>query len=356
MDKNNIQNTIKKGVLRNKAYTLKPIDCPIKLNQNESPFDLPEKIKKEILDKLSKTKWNIYPDFTPQSLYKKVADYYNTLPENILIGNGSNEMIFTILAATVEKGKNVIISEPTFTVYKLISSNLNGNIKRIMLNDDFSFNVSKIKKECKKKGSITIISSPNNPTGTYLERKYIEEIVESSNGIVIVDEAYIHFGGESVIDLCNKYNNLIVLRTFSKAFGLAGLRIGVMISNKELILQLGKVKLPYNINIFTQITLNTILDNIDYLENNIQYIKEQREKLFSSLNKFSSIKVIPSATNFFCVKTEDSKFVFNELVNNGILVRDVSSYPMLSNCLRISIGKEEENNKLIESLSKIFNS
>ncbi|HOJ65114.1 MAG TPA: histidinol-phosphate transaminase [Spirochaetota bacterium] len=352
MDK--IYKTIKKGVLNNKAYTLKPINCPIKLNQNESPFDVPDQIKKDILDRLFKTKWNIYPDFTPQLLYKKVASYYNTTPENILIGNGSNEMIFTILAATVEKNKKVIIPEPTFTIYKLISSNLNGKIKSVMLNEDFSFNEEKIIRESSEKGSITIISSPNNPTGTYLKREYIEEIIKSSNGIVVVDEAYIHFGGESVIDLCDKYNNLIVLRTFSKAFGLAGLRIGVMISNKELILQLGKVKLPYNINIFTQITLNVILDNIEYIENNIKYIINQREILFNKMQNLPKIKVIPSSTNFLCIKTENSKFIFNELLKEGILVRDVSNYPMLDNCLRISVGNEYENNKLIEALLKIL--
>ncbi len=354
MNKKKIEYTLKKGVLKNKAYTLKPIDCPIKLNQNESPFDLLEDIKKEILERLLKTKWNIYPDFTPQTLYKKVADYYNLESENILIGNGSNEMIFTILAAIVEKGKKVIISEPTFTVYKLISSNLNGKIKSIMMNEDFSFNVEKIKKEAKSKGSITIISSPNNPTGTYLQKRYIEEIIQESNGIVVVDEAYIHFGGESVLDLCCKYNNLIVLRTFSKAFGLAGLRIGVMISNKELISHLSKVKLPYNINIFTQLTLSIILNNIEHIEKNIKYIIEQREVMFKRLQNFSKLKIIPSSTNFFCVKTEDAKLLFNELLKHGILVRDVSNYPMLNNYLRISIGNEYENNKLIEALSNIF--
>lgn len=349
-----IELSIKKGVLKNKAYTLTPIESPIKLNQNESPFDLSENIKKEILEKLLKMKWNIYPEFTPQKLYNKVADYYKLSPENILIGNGSNEMIFTILAATVEKNKKVIISEPTFTVYKLISSNFNGKIKSIMMNEDFSFNVEKIIKEASTKGSITIISSPNNPTGTYLQKKYIKQIIQKSNGIVVVDEAYIHFGGESVLDLVNSYDNLIILRTFSKAFGLAGLRIGLMISNKKLISHLSKVKLPYNINIFNQICLTTILDNIEYIERNIKYIIEQREIMFKKLENFKKIKVIRSFTNFFCIKTEHSKDLFNKLLNYGILVRDISNYPMLNNYLRISIGNEYENNKLIEALTDIL--
>ncbi|HPO50539.1 MAG TPA: histidinol-phosphate transaminase, partial [Spirochaetota bacterium] len=275
--------------------------------------------------------------------------------DNVLIGNGSNEMIFTILAATLETGKKIVISTPTFAVYNLISSNLNADIKKIPLNEDFSFRIDEILRESKSPGSVTVLCSPNNPTGTSLSRNDIETIVKSSEGIVVIDEAYIHFGGETAIDLITKYDNIIILRTFSKAFGLAGLRIGFMISNKRLIKELSKVKLPYNLNIFTLITLSEIFNNMNIVEKNIEDILKEKKYLLEELSKLNSIKIIPSEANFFLVKFEDSNAVFSRLVKKGILIRDYGSYPMLENCLRISVGKREENDALINALKEILN-
>ena len=352
--KNIIEKTFKAGVINNKKYTLKPIECPIKLNQNESPYDLPEEIKDKIIGKLKTSRWNIYPDFTPEDIYKKVASYYGVTGKNILIGNGSNEMINTILTATLESGKKIIIPQPTFTVYKLIASNLNANIKEIFLKDDLTFDINKIIEESKTPGSVTIICTPNNPTGTFVKYDDLEKIIKSSGGIVVVDEAYIQFGGESVLSLINKYPNLIILRTFSKVFGLAGLRIGIMISNEEIITELSKVKLPYNLNVFSLITLDTVFDNIKIIDENLNLILKEKFILENELKSFNDIKVIPSATNFFLVNVKDSKWFFEKLLESGILVRDVSSYPMLKNCLRISVGNKKENEALINALRKIY--
>lgn len=346
--------TLKKGVLKNKKYTLKPIECPLKLNQNESPFDLPQSLRSKVLKKLAGQGWNIYPDFTPSEIYKKVARYYGLEEGNILIGNGSNEMIFTILASTLEKGKRFVVSEPTFTVYKLIASNLNADIRSIPLNDDFSFNTERILKEAKAAGSVTVLCSPNNPTGTALTFADIKKIVKASGGIVVVDEAYIQFGGETVLSLIKDYANLIVLRTLSKAFGLAGLRMGLMLSNKDLIIELSKVKLPYNLNIFTLAALDAVFETPKYMKENVAFILKERERVSKELAKFKELRVIPSSANFILVKPKDSKWLFDKLVGLGILVRDVSSYPMLKDHLRISIGDKKANDALIKALNKIF--
>jgi histidinol-phosphate aminotransferase len=354
MKSDKIIQTLKQGVLKNKKYSLKPIECPIKLNQNESPYDIPGKIKNKIIDKIKNKKWNIYPDFTPEDLYKKAAKYLKVKKENILIGNGSNEMIFTLFAATLETGKKVIIPEPTFTVYKLIASNLNADIKSVRLNSDFSFNINSIMQESCSPGSVTIISSPNSPTGTYVSRDNLKKIIDISGGIVIIDEAYIQFGGESVINLINKYPNLIILRTFSKVFGLAGLRIGIMIGNKNIISELSKVKLPYNLNIFNLTTLDIIFDNINIINNNLKMILDNKKYLKENLSIFKELSIIPSAANFFLVKVKNSKWLFEKLLKFGILVRDVAYYPMLDNCLRISVGDKSENLALINALKKIY--
>lgn len=351
---NKITSTIKQGVLNNDKYTLNPVECPIKLNQNESPFDIAPELKEKIIKKVNDTKWNIYPDFIPESIYKKVAKSYGVKSNNILLGNGSNEMIFTILTATMEKGKKVIIPEPTFTVYKLISTNLNAEVKAVYLNKDLTFNVDNIMAETQAVGSVTILCSPNNPTGSFIKHEDIKKIVLSSNGIVVVDEAYVQFGGESVLDLINKVPNLIVLRTFSKAFGLAGLRVGIMLSNEKIIAELSKVKLPYNLNIFSLAALDSIFDNFKYVDANVKCILKERELLKNELSKFKDIKIYDTSTNFLLIKTKNSQWLYNELLQKGILIRDVSSYPMLKDYLRISVGNFQQNKELIKALNKIF--
>lgn len=352
---NKAELTIKEGVFRNKEYTLKALDAPIKLNQNESPFDLPGELKKKILDRVEKSNWNIYPDFIPDELYGKAAAYYGITGDKILLGNGSNEMINTVITGVVEKGRKVVIPVPTFSVYKLLSANQNGSIVEIPLNDDFSFRTDDIASEAKSEGSLTVICSPNNPTGSIMSKKDIIKVIESSGGIVIVDEAYIQFGGESVIDLIDKYDNLIILRTLSKAVGLAGLRLGIMISNKFIISQLGKVKLPYNLDIFSLTALDVVFDNMTVFENTAAYLNNERDRVFNELKKNNKIKFMDSKANFFILKTENPDAVFDKLFNAGILVRNVSTYPSLQGCLRISIGSKEENDKLLDAFSKIFN-
>ncbi len=351
-----IFNTIKKGVIENKRYTLNPIDSPIKLNQNESPYDLPLYLKEKIANRLLESNWNIYPEFVPEWLYEKVASHYSLKKENILVGNGSNEMINTVLTSILEDGKTLIVPVPTFTVYSLISSNLNANIIKVPLKDDLSFDVDSILSAVSNnKNSVTVICSPNNPTGTVIKKEDIEKIVKTSSGIVVIDEAYGEFGGESVIDLIGKYNNLVVLKTLSKAFGLASLRMGFMLGNEQLIAEFAKVKLPYNVNIFSLITLDEIFSDLSFLSKNIERIKNEREFLREGLQKFSKIKLYDTAANFFLIKVDDSYALFSYLIFSGILVRDISSYPMLKNHLRITVGNRYENETLLKALDKFYN-
>ncbi|MCG8569485.1 MAG: histidinol-phosphate aminotransferase family protein, partial [Spirochaetes bacterium] len=244
------------------------------------------------------------------------------------------------------------------TVYQLIASNLNGKIKNIMLNKDLTYPAEKIAEQAAVKGSVTIICSPNNPTGSFMPLKDLELILEKSQGLVIVDEAYIHFGGETALHLIDKYPQLIILRTFSKAFGLAGLRIGMLISSEEVIDHLSKVKLPYNLDIFSILTLEHVFKNLSMIEKNIVEILKQRDWMAKELAALDYLQVYPTATNFFLIKIKESdggaKGLFQYLVDQDVLIRDVSSYPMLANHLRFSIGTGEQNRKLIESIKEYF--
>jgi len=349
-----INKMIKKGVINNKEYTLTPIETPIKLNQNESPFDIPYDMKKRILEKMAVSKWNIYPDFIPDNIYEKLAKYLGVDKENILIGNGSNEMIMTILASIVETGRRVVIPTPTFAVYSLLSSNFNGEIIKIPLKPDMRFDIGRIVEESKYEGSVTVLCSPNNPTGRAAAKDDLIKVIENSGGLVVVDEAYIHFGGETMIGDLGKYSNLIILRTFSKAFGLAGLRLGCMIGAKDIITQLSKVKLPYNLNILNLITLEEVLDNTEFVEQNVEIILKQKEYMESELSKIKQIHLFHSDANFFLFRVEKSNFVFDELVKRGVLIRNYSSSAGLENCLRVSVGSEYEVKIFIECLKDIL--
>ena len=337
-----LRHTIKQGVLNNKEYTLKVIDAKIKLNQNESPFDLPSHIKEKILERVSNASWNIYPDFIPVALYKKVGNYFGLDENHVLLGNGSNEMINTILTATLEKGKKLIIPTPTFTVYKLLGNNLNADVIEVPLHKDFSFDLDVIIKEAQAQGSVTVICSPNNPTGTTMSKSAIITLLEASEGLVVIDEAYIQFGGESVLELIKEYDNLIILRTLSKAVGLAGARLGIMISNPSLILQLDKVKLPYNLDVFSLAVFDEVFNYMQELEENAIYLVNERERVLKIAdgcllggvfgriirNKYLKLLKIPRAQ---CFKLSS-----------------------LDNCLRISIGDETQNNALLKALQEIY--
>ncbi|HNZ26970.1 MAG TPA: histidinol-phosphate transaminase [Spirochaetota bacterium] len=351
-----INKMIKKGVINNKEYTLTPIETPIKLNQNESPFDIPADMKKRILDKMLASRWNVYPDFTPDGLYLKTAAYLGVNKENILIGNGSNEMIMTILAAIVENGRRVVIPTPTFAIYGLLSSNFNGEVIKVPLKPDMSFDIDRIVEESKFEGSVAVLCSPNNPTGAAAAKEDLIKVIKNSGGLVIIDEAYIQFGGETLIGDLDSYPNLIILRTFSKAFGLAGLRLGCMIGPKNIITQLSKVKLPYNLNILNLIALDEVLDNPDFVDRNVEVILKQKKYMESELSKIKQIQLFHSDANFFLFRVERSNFVFAELVKRGVLIRNYSSSVGLENCLRVSVGSEDEVKLFIESLKDIAKS
>ena len=272
----------------------------------------------------------------------------------MLLGNGSNEMINTILTATLEKGKKLIIPTPTFTVYKLLGNNLNADVIEVPLHKDFSFDLDVIIKEAQAQGSVTVICSPNNPTGTTMSKSAIITLLEASEGLVVIDEAYIQFGGESVLELIKEYDNLIILRTLSKAVGLAGARLGIMISNPSLILQLDKVKLPYNLDVFSLAVFDEVFNYMQELEENAIYLVNERERVLKELLNIPMVQYYPTKANFFVLQTDNAEQVFEELLKREILVRNVSSYQGLDNCLRISIGDETQNNALLKALQEIY--
>jgi histidinol-phosphate aminotransferase len=347
---------IKPNVRAITAYTLAPLEAPIKINQNENPFGMPFAIKEKVMLRAMRHDWARYPDFVPASLLKKLADYTGWIPEGVMAGNGSNEMIQSVVNSIVEKGVRVVLPEPTFSVYRQVINVAGGEIISVPLNEDLTFNFPRLaSKIVTSKADLAIICSPNNPTGCVINARDLAAIARNSDGIIVVDQAYLEIGGEDFIPLLNEYKNLVILRTFSKAMAMGGLRVGYCLAAPELIREFNKAKMPYSLNFFSMIAAEVALENLGLLGPLVEQMRQERERLFAELQKIEGLSPVPSAANFFCVKTAiPPKELFEALHARGILIRDISKAPMLSEYVRISVGTPEENDRLLASLKEIF--
>lgn len=355
MNLNDALALINTSVSNRNAYHLEPLDVPVKLNQNENPFDWPRSIKEEVGKFCMERPWNRYPHFIPEQLKKMLGEYVGVSGDAIIAGNGSNEMLLVLLLALAKKEEPVILCQPTFTVYRLLAEGIGSGSETVYLDDQFQFAIEAIGKASEKlPRSPLILCTPNNPTGTALSEQELRTILEKHNGFVIADQAYIEFGGFNAIPLIKDYPNLIVTRTFSKAFAGAGLRMGYMAGSEAVIREINKIKLPYNINFFSEHVARTALEHRAELAEGISLLIQERDAMQEFLATLP-VTAYPSAANFIMIRTKQKQELFDALVADGILIRDVSSYPKLENCLRISIGTPEENGMLKASMRKFFN-
>lgn len=298
--------------------------------------------------------YNRYPDPLQLNVKQKISEIKNVAKENIFLGNGSDEAIDLLYRAFCEpKEDNVIICPPTYGMYK-VSANINDvNIINIPLKDDiFQLNVSLILDSINPKTKLIFICSPNNPTGNIIEWSDIKNILLFFKGLVVVDEAYIDYASSgSLIAELKNYPNLVILQTFSKSWGLAGIRVGVAFCSQQIIGVLNKIKPPYNINSLSQKILLEALENKFMIDTWAKKIIDDRERLILRLAAFLFvIKVYSSEANFILLKVNDPIGLYNYLITCHIIVRDRSKIVLCENCLRITIGTKIENNKLLESL------
>jgi len=338
-----------------KGYHLTPETCDIKLNQNENPCDWDRDIKERAAAFFVERPWNRYPDFVPDALKARLAAHVGVTPDSVIAGNGSNEMLLVLMLSFAAKAKSVIVCSPTFTVYRLLSNGMGARPVDVSLTDDLRYDIPAIKKAAAgNPGSMLIICSPNNPTGGAVGEEELREILSVHTGVCVLDQAYVEFGGFNGLSLINEYKNLIIARTFSKAMAAAGMRLGYMIGAPEVINEINKIKLPYNINFFTEHAASTILDNAAMAQKSVEMIIKERDILYDYLKTLPFDNVYPSTANFILIRTKHKQKLFEHLKDNDILVRDVSSYPMLENCLRFSVGTPEENVSLRGALKSFF--
>jgi len=343
---------IKPEVRRLSAYTLKHVKADVKVDQNENPYELPMELKEEVVRRVLARPWGRYPEFVPASTTKALAKFTGWTEDGILIGNGSNELIMAGLSVILGPGRKVVIPQPTFTLYKLLSSVFQSNAVLVPLKADFSFDVEAIA-EASKDAAVTVICSPNNPTGTLLETDALKRILNGTRGLVFLDEAYHEFSGQTALQLLPAHQNLVVLRTFSKAMSMAGLRFGYMMAHPEVAKEIHKAKLPYNVNVFTLTAAELVLERPGLLLNAIQTLVAERQRLIREVRKRPGVEAFDSCANFFLMRTSrDARELFDALYKQGVLVRDVSAYPMLERVLRVTAGTPEENDRFLSALDK----
>jgi len=339
-----------------RAYTLSPDRASIKLNQNENPWDAPARIKEEALRRFSARNWSRYPDFVPAHLNEQLAGFAGWKSDGVIAGNGSNELIQALLMVTMSAGKTVLISEPTFLLYRQVATILGGEVQSVPLTSDLKYDIGALQKLIEEKQpDVTIICSPNNPTGSVIEDDDLRSLLRMARGLIAIDEAYHEFAEHSVVPLLNEHKNLIVLRTFSKAMGFAALRVGYLLAAPELAREIGKAVLPYNLNVLSQIAAEVAMENYDQeLRPLVDAIISERERLFTEVSKITGLAPVASKANFMVVKSDtDPKRIFTALLERDILIRDVSGYPMLRDYFRFSAGTPEENNYLLEKIREI---
>lgn len=347
---------IKPAVRALRAYTLSPHRASVKINQNENPWDAPEEIKEEVLRRFAARKWSRYPDFVPAGLHERLAQFAGWKPEGVIAGNGSNELIQALLMVSVGPGKRVLISEPTFALYKQVATVLGGEVETVLLTPELTYDVPALLRTIEdKQPDVTIICSPNNPTGCAIEPADLRRLLLASRGLVVIDEAYHEFARQSVVSLLSEHANLIVLRTFSKAMAFAALRVGYLLASPELVTEIRKAVLPYNLNAFSQIAAEVAIEKYaTLLGPTVKAVVAERERLYAAISRIRGFAPVPSKGNFMLVRADrDPRQVFEELLERDILVRDVSGYPMLSEYFRVSVGTPEENDRLLRALNEI---
>jgi histidinol-phosphate aminotransferase len=318
------------------------------LDANENSFGSPIKNLS-----ITETDYNRYPDPLQWDLKKKIATIKNTDAEKMLLGNGSDECIDLLFRAFCNPQKdNVIICPPTYGMYKVYANINDVEAKEVNLLLNFQLDIKSLEASIDENTKMIFLCSPNNPTGNSLDREDIEIILNNFDGIVVIDEAYINYSRHrSFLKELNEYPNLVVMQTFSKAWGLAALRLGVVFASAEIIEVLNKIKPPYNINQATQELAMLALDHLQQVNEMIKTTIREREFLENKLKQLSIVeKVYPSDTNFLLVKIKEATSVYNLLKTKGIIVRNRSNVVLCDDCLRITVGTKEENDVLIQIL------
>jgi histidinol-phosphate aminotransferase len=347
----NIDSLIREDIRGLKGYHVEDIPCRVKLDANENPYPIPDDLWKMVIEKIEKTPINRYPDPDATELRGIIAEEIGIVPEEIIIGNGSDELIQMIITTFCGLEEKIFYPVPSFSMYKIIAMTLGRDTVEVMLDDRWDLPLEEIKDRIMD-GDIKIIfiGYPNNPTGNCFSRERILRIIEGFEGIVVLDEAYFDFSKKSFLSYLKEFNNLIILRSLSK-IGMAGLRVGFLVADKVLIETIAKVKLPYNSNVLSQVVSRAILKHREFIDTQVDSIISERERLLRILSAMDGVKPCSSDANFILFKThEEASIIYSRLIEKGVLIRNMDDNGRLKNYLRVTVGRSEENDAFLGGL------
>jgi histidinol-phosphate aminotransferase len=349
---NQLEEFVRPGVRKLVPYKANHMPQCITLDANENPFPWPAGMREKLF--AQNIAFNRYPDGMAQDLKVAIAGYVKLSPEGVLVGNGSDELIQLLLLTFGGVGKSVVIHPPTFSMYQIAARLTDTVVAEVPLLEGLYLDVDQMLKTAQSPDvHVLVVCNPNNPTGSLFPREEILRIVKESGKIVVVDEAYAEFSGESLIPELGDHPNLVILRTFSKAFGMAGLRLGYLLGQPETIALINRVRAPFNVNSLSQKAGILALEYLTEYQRQIQSIKLETQKLFEGLSKIPEVKVYPTKANFILFKPLDSDRWAKELLQRGFLVRNMGQLPILGKCLRISAGLPAENESFLKAIEEI---
>lgn len=330
----------------------------LKLDGNENLFIKPKAINTIIRSVLREIDTHIYTDTLCEDLRSSIAGHFKLNPDYVMVSNGADGVIDTIVKTYLDPSSESIVVEPTYSIYKFFVKIMGATYKPVLLEDDFSINPSKVLGEINEKTKLVFICSPNNPTGNQFQLEDVLKVLENRESIVILDEAYSEFGTYSLIPALRKYPNLIIIKTMSKAYGLASLRCGYCLADPEIIEQLLKVAPPYPVNIIAQKIVPKMLQAEKLVLHTINNIRKQRLYFMKELNAINGIEAYHSDANFILFRVTDQRLsgdsLHERLIRKGIITRNRSSLPLLSNCLRVTVCPPEMSEEFLSSLREIM--
>jgi histidinol-phosphate aminotransferase len=357
-----IEDIVQKEVKDLSCYEVKTIlgqksqEKIVKLNLNEN-FAIPnDTIQKMLLDACRSIDVRAYPPPRGSLAIKAISSFLGFSESEVSVANGADEIMDLLMKVFVRKRSKVITVEPSFPMYTFFTQLYGGSTVPVLFKPDFSLDVDAVLEKTDKNTKLLFICSPNNPTGNQFREANIKRLLQEFNGVVIVDEAYVDFAQCSVINWVRDYDNLAVLRSFSKAFGLAGLRLGYLVSNKSIVHYIQRVVGPFNVNSVTQQTIALALEKWSYFKEQIEYVVNEREWLMKNLQQINGVSPYPSDTNFILFKLTKpnltSATVTERMENLNVLVKNRGHLPLLENCIRVTVGNRNMNEKFLAALKE----
>lgn len=344
---------IRPGLESLQSYHVPDIAWPIKLDANERADDPPPLVKEKLVERLAAVAANRYPEIDQHSLKAAIADGYGLRAENVAVGNGSSEVLAALCRVFGGTGRKTVFPSPSFSMYPIYCRMADSTPVPVALDDGFVLDPDKILAAAgHEQAGLILLCNPNNPTGGLMAPETVEYIVAGADCPVVVDEAYGDFSGQTALGLLGKYSNIVIARTFSKAYGLASARVGYILAGREIIDLVARLLLPYHVNAFSLAAATTVWELRAEFAPGVTRTIAERARLTAALGELPTIEVFPSAANFLLVRCGRAKDLAGYLQDQGIGVRDFSASPSLAGCLRITVGTAAENDALLAAVRK----